>query len=197
MLRKLTSLFVCRKKAWRRNRREGDIQFCAVHIFHTVLVRPDLHAQEQLLAWKQIDAYNYFQSGYTCIMTFSFRPTINTPTCLSFHWKGMATTRNSFLHMHYSISCIGCIFLRCIDLTHSTVKQQRKCWPTIARSSSLEYETLIRTRCYLGHGTDLGPCSLWHTAHAYNTSLHPGPYTAYMCTVPTVHTCAYWGPLSL
>ena len=34
------------------------------HIFGYFVTRPDLYTQEQLLAWKQLDAYNYFQSGY-------------------------------------------------------------------------------------------------------------------------------------
>ena len=34
------------------------------HIFGYFITRPGLYTQEQLLAWKQLDAYNYFQSGY-------------------------------------------------------------------------------------------------------------------------------------
>lgn len=34
------------------------------HIFGYFITRPGLYTQEHLLAWKQLDAYNYFQSGY-------------------------------------------------------------------------------------------------------------------------------------
>ena len=34
------------------------------HIFGYFVTRPGLYTQEQLLAWKQLDVYNYFQSGY-------------------------------------------------------------------------------------------------------------------------------------
>ena len=34
------------------------------HIFGYFVMRPGLYTQEQLLAWKQLDSYNYFQSGY-------------------------------------------------------------------------------------------------------------------------------------
>ena len=34
------------------------------HIFGYFISRPGLYTQEQLLAWKQLDAYNYFQCGY-------------------------------------------------------------------------------------------------------------------------------------
>ena len=34
------------------------------HIFGYFVTRPGLYTQEQLLAWKQLDSYNYFQSGY-------------------------------------------------------------------------------------------------------------------------------------
>ena len=34
------------------------------HIFGYFVTRPGLYTQEQLLSWKQLDAYNYLQSGY-------------------------------------------------------------------------------------------------------------------------------------
>ena len=34
------------------------------HIFGYFVTRPGLYTPEQLLVWKQLDAYNYFQSGY-------------------------------------------------------------------------------------------------------------------------------------
>ena len=34
------------------------------HIFGYFIKRPGLYTQEQLLSWKQLDAYNYFQSSY-------------------------------------------------------------------------------------------------------------------------------------
>ena len=34
------------------------------HIFTYFIRRPGLYTQEQLLSWKQLEAYNYFQNGY-------------------------------------------------------------------------------------------------------------------------------------
>ena len=34
------------------------------HIFAYFLSRPGMYTQEQLLSWKQLDAYNYFVNGY-------------------------------------------------------------------------------------------------------------------------------------
>ena len=34
------------------------------HIFSYFVMRPGLYTREQLLAWKQLDSYNYFRSGY-------------------------------------------------------------------------------------------------------------------------------------
>ena len=34
------------------------------HIFCYFIERPGVYTQEQLLSWKQLDSYNYFQSGY-------------------------------------------------------------------------------------------------------------------------------------
>ena len=34
------------------------------HIFAYFLSRPGTYTQEQLLSWKQLEAYNYFQNGY-------------------------------------------------------------------------------------------------------------------------------------
>ena len=34
------------------------------HIFGYFITRPGLYTQEELLAWKQLDTYNYFQTEY-------------------------------------------------------------------------------------------------------------------------------------
>ena len=34
------------------------------HIFMYFIRRPGLYTQEQLLSWKQLEAYNHFQNGY-------------------------------------------------------------------------------------------------------------------------------------
>ena len=34
------------------------------HIFAYFIRRPGLYTREQLISWKQLDAYNYFQAGY-------------------------------------------------------------------------------------------------------------------------------------
>ena len=34
------------------------------HIFTYFIRRPGFYTQEQLLSWKQLEAYNYFQNGY-------------------------------------------------------------------------------------------------------------------------------------
>ena len=34
------------------------------HIFAYFISRPGTYTQEQLLSWKQLEAYNYFQNGY-------------------------------------------------------------------------------------------------------------------------------------
>ena len=34
------------------------------HIFGYFMKQAGIYMQEQLLSWKQLDAYNYFQSGY-------------------------------------------------------------------------------------------------------------------------------------
>ena len=34
------------------------------HIFRYFITRPGLYTQEQLVAWKQLDAYNYFLTGH-------------------------------------------------------------------------------------------------------------------------------------
>ena len=38
------------------------------HIFGYFIRRPGLYTQEQLLSWKQLDAFNYFQNGYVPTM---------------------------------------------------------------------------------------------------------------------------------
>ena len=37
------------------------------HIFAYFIARPGVYTQEQLLSWKQMDAFNYFQAG--CVRT--------------------------------------------------------------------------------------------------------------------------------
>ena len=34
------------------------------HIFSYLIIRPGVYTQEQLLSWKQLEGYNYFQSYY-------------------------------------------------------------------------------------------------------------------------------------
>ena len=34
------------------------------HIFTYFIRQPGLYTQEQLLSWKQLEAYNYFENGY-------------------------------------------------------------------------------------------------------------------------------------
>ena len=34
------------------------------HIFGYFKTRPGVYTQQQLLSWKQLDAFNYFQAGY-------------------------------------------------------------------------------------------------------------------------------------
>ena len=34
------------------------------HIFAYFIVRPGTYTQEELLSWKQLEAYNYFECGY-------------------------------------------------------------------------------------------------------------------------------------
>jgi len=34
------------------------------HIFAYFITRPGTYTQQQLLSWKQLEAYNYFESGY-------------------------------------------------------------------------------------------------------------------------------------
>ena len=34
------------------------------HIFSYFITRPGTYTQQELVAWKQMEAYNYFQSGY-------------------------------------------------------------------------------------------------------------------------------------
>ena len=42
------------------------------HIFTYFVSRPGIYTQEQLLSWKQMDAYGYFQAGYVRTV-YSFR----------------------------------------------------------------------------------------------------------------------------
>ena len=34
------------------------------HIFAYFIERPGVYTQQQLLSWKQLESYNYFQNGY-------------------------------------------------------------------------------------------------------------------------------------
>ena len=38
------------------------VEFC--HIFCYFIMRPGVYTQQELLQWKQLDAYNYFRSGF-------------------------------------------------------------------------------------------------------------------------------------
>ena len=43
------------------------------HIFGYFIKRPGTYTQEQLLSWKQLDAFNFFQSGYVrTVLSFVF-----------------------------------------------------------------------------------------------------------------------------
>ena len=43
------------------------------HIFAYFISKPGVYTQEQLVSWKQLDAYNYFQAGYVrTILSFGF-----------------------------------------------------------------------------------------------------------------------------
>ena len=43
------------------------------HIFGYFITRPGVYTQQQLLSWKQLDAFNYFQAGYVrIVLSFSF-----------------------------------------------------------------------------------------------------------------------------
>lgn len=43
------------------------------HIFGYFITRPGVYTQQQLLSWKQLDAFNYFQAGYVrTVYSFSF-----------------------------------------------------------------------------------------------------------------------------
>ena len=67
------------------------------HIFSYFIARPRLYTLEQLLAWKQLDAYNYFQSGYVrtvlawkvsniCLLKAIVNPSQETPTNVHRCW---------------------------------------------------------------------------------------------------------------
>ena len=44
------------------------------HTFTYFVSRPGVYTQEQLLSWKQMDAFNYFQSGYVrTVLSFPFQ----------------------------------------------------------------------------------------------------------------------------
>ena len=43
------------------------------HIFAYFITRPGVYTQEQLLSWKQLDAFNYYQEGYVrTVFPFGF-----------------------------------------------------------------------------------------------------------------------------
>ena len=43
------------------------------HIFTYYISRPGTYTQEQLISWKQLEAYNYFQSGHVrTVSSFAF-----------------------------------------------------------------------------------------------------------------------------
>ena len=53
------------------------------HIFGYFVTRPGLYTQEQLLAWKQLDAFNYFQSGYVRTILVWVQPSAFEGVCKS------------------------------------------------------------------------------------------------------------------
>lgn len=64
------------------------------HIFGYFITRPGLYTQEQFLVWKQLDAYNYFQSGYVRTVVVSAvgsicllkDPSQRSPDSAHHHW---------------------------------------------------------------------------------------------------------------
>ena len=45
------------------------------HIFCYFIKRPGVYTQEQLLSWKQMDTFNFFQAGYVrTVQSFRFGP---------------------------------------------------------------------------------------------------------------------------
>ena len=43
------------------------------HIFRYFISRPGVYTQEQLLSWKQLDAFSYYQAGYVrTVFSFGF-----------------------------------------------------------------------------------------------------------------------------
>ena len=43
------------------------------HYFAYFITRPGVYTQEQLLSWKQLDAFNYYQEGYVrTVFSFGF-----------------------------------------------------------------------------------------------------------------------------
>ena len=68
------------------------------HIFGYFVMRPGLYTQEQLLAWKQLDSYNYFRSDYVrtilawkspnsvCLLKSLVNPSQKTPDSAHCCW---------------------------------------------------------------------------------------------------------------
>ena len=67
------------------------------HIFGYFIRRPGLYTQDELLAWKQLDAYNYFHSGYVrtilvrkindlCILKAKVNPSQRSPESCLHSW---------------------------------------------------------------------------------------------------------------
>ena len=45
------------------------------HIFGYFVTRPGVYTQQELLSWKQMDAYNFFQAGYVrTVFSYQFGP---------------------------------------------------------------------------------------------------------------------------
>ena len=89
------------------------------HIFGHLITRSGLCMQEQLLAWKQLDLYNYFQSGYvrtilvwrvdnTLILRALVNPSQRSPDNTHHCWlavmKDGTVVSVSSLHMHGWVS---------------------------------------------------------------------------------------------
>ena len=52
------------------------------HIFSYFVTRPGTYTQEQLLSWKQLDAYNYFANGYVRTVLCMIRGSGSSRFCL-------------------------------------------------------------------------------------------------------------------
>ena len=81
------------------------------NIFGYFVSRPGLYTQEQLLAWKQLDAYNYFQSGHVrtilawrkknvCLLKSLVNPSQKSPDDAHHCWVHVRPS--PIVHVHLS-----------------------------------------------------------------------------------------------